>query len=77
MNPRRRTLTRSEARELFSRFDRDKNANIDMTEFVELTKALGAPMSSDELEAAWGEVDNDQNGRISFDEFFAWWSGEG
>ena len=77
MIPRRRNLTRSEARALFNRFDRDKNANIDQTEFVELLKALGAPLSPEELETAWGEVDNDQNGRISFDEFFAWWQGEG
>lgn len=76
MSTRRRSLTRTQARELFHRFDRDKNANIDQTEFVELLTALGAPLSSDELEVAWGEVDNDQNGRISFDEFFTWWSGE-
>jgi Ca2+-binding EF-hand superfamily protein len=77
MNPRRRKLERSEARAVFNRYDRNNNANIDKNEFRELSSALGAPLSPEELDAAWSEIDADQNGRVSFDEFFTWWSSEG
>jgi hypothetical protein len=41
--------------------------------FSSRDKFDSAPLSSDELDAAWSE----ENGRISFDEFFAWWSSDG
>lgn len=74
MSPRRRSVRRSEAREVFNHFDRNKNGNIDKPEFWELSKALGAEMSPEELDVGWSEVDKNNNGRISFDEFFDWWS---
>ena len=77
MNPRRRKLDRSEARAVFNRYDRNKNANIDKAEFQVLTSALGAPLDPEELDAQWSAIDADQNGRVSFDEFFTWWSSEG
>lgn len=76
MSNRRQHLRRSEAREIFSRFDRNTNGSIDKPEFLELARAIGADMAPEALEVSWGEIDRNGNGRISFDEFFVWWSAE-
>ncbi len=76
MKSRRRSLRRSEAREIFNHYDRNKNGNIDKPEFFALSEAIGPGMTPEELEIGWAEIDRNGNGRISFDEFFAWWSEE-
>jgi Ca2+-binding EF-hand superfamily protein len=65
------TLQRMRAE--FSRFDTDENGLIDRAEFEALISALGAGLSHSESDRAFGDIDENDNGRIEFDEFARWW----
>ncbi len=65
---------RSELREIFSHYDKDSNGVIDRNEFKQLLDALDAQVSPDELEAGMDALDENNNGKIEFDEFVAWWA---
>lgn len=60
--------------EVFKSFDRDGSGSIDRRELARLLEALGQALSEEELEIALGAVDANRSGRISWDEFKAWWS---
>lgn len=62
-----------EAREIFDHFDRDRSGRMDVQEFVSLMKALDALGDPEELAAGLGAVDTDNDGRIDFEEFLAFW----
>lgn len=64
----------SEAFEIFKRYDRDGSGSIDRQELARLLEALDEPLSEEELEIALEVVDSNGSGRISWDEFKAWWS---
>jgi hypothetical protein len=63
-----------EAFEVFKSFDRDGSGSIDRRELARLLEALGQAISEEELEIALDAVDSNRSGRISWDEFKAWWS---
>ncbi len=65
--------SKEEIRETFQHFDRDGNGTMDIAEFSDLMKALGATGGPDELAAGLEALDSNRNGRIDFDEFAAWW----
>jgi len=62
------------ARNTFKKFDKDGSGNIDRSEFELLLKALGAKFTIDEINLAINELDTDQSGEISQDEFITWWT---
>lgn len=64
----------AEAREVFNHYDRDGSGTIERGEFARLLEALGAGLSEEEMAAGLSEVDRNHSGRISWDEFSAWWS---
>lgn len=64
----------SEAFEIFKRFDRDGSGSIDRRELARLLEALDQQIDEDELEVALASIDSNQSGRISWNEFNAWWS---
>ncbi len=64
----------SEIREIFNHFDKDGSGTIDARELLALLRALGMDPSADDLAMAAEALDSDHDGRIDFDEFFAWWS---
>lgn len=64
----------SEAFEIFKRFDRDGSGSIDRHELSRLLEALDQPLDDDELEVALSAIDSNASGRISWNEFKAWWS---
>jgi Ca2+-binding EF-hand superfamily protein len=66
--------TRDEVFEIFRTYDRDSSGSIDRTEFSRLLEALGMEVSEDELAMALDIVDSNHSGRISWDEFKAWWA---
>lgn len=61
-------------REVFARFDRDRNGTMDARELAQLLEALGEEPDDEELSAAMKRLDTDKNGRISFEELAAWWN---
>ena len=68
--------TLQEIREIFSHFDKDKSKSIEANELLNVLRALGDEPTADDLVMALEGLDTDHNGRISFDEFAAWWSNE-
>ena len=60
--------------EIFKSFDRDGSGSIDRMELARLLEALGQDLPEVELEVALEVIDSNHSGRISWDEFKAWWS---
>lgn len=60
--------------EIFKAYDRDGSGSIDRGEFARLLEALGQTPDETELTIALDVVDANHSGRISWDEFKAWWS---
>lgn len=60
--------------EIFKTYDRDGSGSIDRGEFARLLEALGSTPTEDELAVALEVVDANHSGRISWDEFKAWWT---
>lgn len=60
--------------EIFKVYDRDGSGSIDRGEFARLLEALGQAPGEMELNIALDVVDANRSGKISWDEFKAWWS---
>ena len=60
--------------EIFKVYDRDGSGSIDRSEFSRLLEALGQSPGELELNIALDVVDSNHSGKISWDEFKAWWS---
>ncbi|MDX2009571.1 MAG: EF-hand domain-containing protein [Myxococcaceae bacterium] len=60
--------------EIFKAYDRDGSGSIDRGEFARLLEALGQSPTEMELTIALDVVDANHSGKISWDEFKAWWS---
>ena len=65
---------RDEVFEVFKSFDRDGSGSIDRNELSRLLEALGQELPEEELAVALEVIDINHSGRISWDEFKAWWS---
>lgn len=68
--------TEAQVKEKFYEFDRDKSGALDAAELAALCKALGSTLSRRELESALFLLDKNEDGQISFEEFFAWYKGK-
>ncbi|NVJ13663.1 EF-hand domain-containing protein [Myxococcus sp. AM010] len=68
------TSSGNEVLDIFQRYDRDRTGTIDRAEFARLLEALGQNISDEELEIAVDIVDTDRTGKISWNEFKAWWN---
>jgi calmodulin len=64
----------ADLRESFDYFDKDDNGSIDRAEFAALLAALSDDFSRREADIGFDAIDVDHSGRISFDEFLAWWT---
>lgn len=64
----------SEVREIFRAYDRDGSGSIDRSEFSRLLEALGMTPDEEELAVALDVVDANHSGKISWPEFYAWWT---
>ncbi len=60
--------------EIFKAYDRDGSGSIDRSEFTRLLEALGMSPGEEELSIALDVVDANHSGKISWDEFKAWWT---
>lgn len=59
--------------EIFKVYDRDGSGSIDRGEFARLLEALGMTPGEEELAIALDVVDSNHSGKISWQEFKAWW----
>jgi Ca2+-binding EF-hand superfamily protein len=62
-------------RQIFDRFDQNKNGYINKKELGTLAIALNNPLSPAELHDFFSKVDADNSGKISWEEFVKYWSG--
>ncbi len=60
--------------EIFKSYDRNDSGSIDRGEFTRLLEALGMTPGEEELGIALDVVDANHSGKISWDEFKAWWT---
>ncbi|GMH60117.1 hypothetical protein TrST_g8364 [Triparma strigata] len=70
-----RSATFRDIIEIFNAIDEDGSGFLDRTEVEHAATKLGFPMSAEELNAAFDEMDTSHDGRVSLEEFEAWWNG--
>ena len=63
----------AEVRKEFEFFDKDKNGQIDLKEFIELLTILSPKTKASHAQEGFNIIDDDNNGFIEFDEFLDWW----
>jgi Ca2+-binding EF-hand superfamily protein len=63
-----------ELEETFDRIDADGDRNIGFDEFKSLMLELDERRTETAILASFGAIDVNHDGRISFEEFRAWWS---
>jgi Ca2+-binding EF-hand superfamily protein len=56
-------------RKVFASFDKDNSGFIDLNELAEVSKELGRPLDSAELEECMQDLDQNKDNQISFEEF--------
>jgi calmodulin len=63
-----------ELREAFDYNDRDSDGLIQLDEFAQMLEELEAEMSENETRTGFNDIDTNDDGRIDFTEFVAWWA---
>jgi len=61
--------------EKFMAYDSDEDGFLTYAEFKKMIKDLGLELDHNELDVALFVVDQDQDDKISYEEFVAWWEG--
>lgn len=68
------TVETREAEKVFNSFDKSGDGAIQASEFGDLMRALGMPLSEDRLERIIAQLDLDGDGEIRLDEFMAFYA---
>jgi Ca2+-binding EF-hand superfamily protein len=71
-----KTLTAEQVEEIrkeFEFFDKDKNGQIDLREFIDLLTVISPKTKASHVQEGFNIIDDDNNGFIDFDEFLEWW----
>lgn len=63
----------AEIRSDFDFFDRDKNGQVDLQEFIELLTVLSPKTKASHVQEGFSLIDKNNDGYIDFDEFLVWW----
>jgi hypothetical protein len=58
---------------VFRSFDKDESGTIEINELSALSQELNHELSEQELQIAFNDIDVDQDGKISLEEFVNWW----
>merc|ERR1719272_1644318 len=66
-------LEESACLKVFERYDINKSGEIDLRELAQLVRSLGLSMDREQINNAMFDLDLNQNGTISFTEFWTWW----
>lgn len=65
--------SRTKLRAAFDAVDKDNSGSIDLKELEGLCKSLSHPIDFTEVSALFNEIDTNHDGKISFEEFIAWY----
>jgi len=68
------TEIRTLLREVFNKFDKDKNGYIDIGEANLIFKELGQEVSTNEIKDFFNSIDENHDGKLSFEELFTWFT---
>jgi hypothetical protein len=60
-------------KKVFKAFDTDNSDYIDSAELKEVAKELGKPLDAAELDECLKDLDQNKDGKISYEEFSQWW----
>jgi len=71
---RRTACTAEQLQENFAKSDIDGKGSLTVTQFGELTTALGLDLNRREVEAAFMELDHSNTGRLTYESIQMWWS---
>jgi len=63
----------AEIRSDFDFFDRDKDGQIDIQEFIELLTVLSPKTKAGHVQEGFSLIDKNHDGAIDFPEFLDWW----
>lgn len=63
----------AEIRKEFEYFDRDKNGQIDLPEFIEMLTILSPKTKANHVQEGFNMIDDNSDGFIDFEEFLEWW----
>jgi len=66
-------LSRQQLQEAFDKVDTDKSGSIDVAELEVLAKDLNTEINMTDVESLFNEIDLNHDGKVSFNEFTAWW----
>jgi hypothetical protein len=69
---RKKNMQLNQIQDMFDKFDHDGSGYLDRFEIKKLADVLGARLSASDLNIAILEMDKDNTGDISFDEFYDW-----
>lgn len=65
--------SKEQVQEVFKKFDLNGDNTIDKNEVVQVAKELGQELNQHELNKIFAMLDTNNDGSISFDEFYTWW----
>jgi len=71
-----RAVTQDDLQDVFNSMDVDQSGCLSMDEIGAAARQLGFQLKPHEIKAAAQEMDVNQDGRITFDEFAEWWNSE-
>merc|ERR1712070_833480 len=66
-------LEQDACKKVFDRYDINKSGEIDLRELAQLVRSLGLSLDREAINNAMFDLDLNQNGTISFEEFWTWW----
>ena len=61
-------------RDVFQAIDSNQNGYLEEEELEEVAAILGFNMSVEDVDKAFAEMDREKKGRVSIDDFTAWWT---
>jgi hypothetical protein len=67
------TQSNDVVKKTFDKYDKDGSGAIDKEELQNLSKELGRPLTSEELDEALKDLDLNKDGVVDFNEFKRWW----
>jgi len=69
-----RAHTYEDIMDIFKAIDTDGSGYLDTNEVREISIRLGFPLSDTQMKEAFEEMDADHNGKVTTEEFIAWWN---
>tara|TARA_B110001452_G_scaffold248830_1_gene235886 strand:+ start:1723 stop:2568 length:846 start_codon:yes stop_codon:yes gene_type:complete len=69
------TTDEASVRDAFKRMDANGDGVLEREELAVLSQQLGVNIRAAELVAIFDMLDSDSDGKVTFDEFYSWWSG--